>query len=199
MIFVLAGNNAKKLREMNDILSSIGVEVRSGREMGFEVHTEETGTTFLENARLKAADMARASNMPAIADDSGLVVDALGGEPGVYSARYGGDACADDGERMLFLLKNMEGMEQRSAHFVSCIVCIMPDGSEISAEGRISGEIAHAPSGEGGFGYDPVFYVPELGKTLAEIPQEEKNKISHRARALEKLKLELEKCGYAHN
>jgi len=193
MKFVLAGNNAKKLKEMNDILSSIGIEVVGQKELGFDVHTEETGTTFLENAALKAKEMSAVSVMPAIADDSGLAVDALGGAPGVYSARYGGESCVTDEDRMYLLLQNMQDVEQKSARFVSCVVCAWPDGRVLSAEGEIRGEIIDTPKGENGFGYDPVFYVAELGKTLAELTAEEKNKISHRANALIKLKVELEK------
>ncbi len=199
MKFVLAGNNAKKLKEMNEILSSIGIEVVSQRKMGFNIQTNETGTTFEENAFLKANELMLASHMPAIADDSGLVVDALDGAPGIYSARYGGDACKNDAERTNLLLGNMENKEHRDAKFVSSIVCVYPDGSTISVRGEVIGEITSVPVGDGGFGYDPVFYLPKLNKTMAQLPSDEKNAISHRGDALRKLKIELEKRENADN
>lgn len=199
MKFVLAGNNESKLREMNSILTSIGIEVVSQRALGFDIHTEETGSTFEENAFLKANELMKASNMPTIADDSGLVVDALDGDPGVYSARYGGESCKSDADRVNLLLKNMENKEQRSAKFVSCVVCIFPDGRSITVRGEVMGEIAKQPSGNGGFGYDPVFYLPEYEATMAEITQEKKNMVSHRGRALQKLRIELENMEYVNN
>ena len=199
MKFILAGNNPGKLREMNEILTEIGIEVVRQKDLGFDIHTDETETTFEENAFLKANELMLASGMPAIADDSGLAVDALGGEPGVYSARYGGESCKTDDERTALLLKNMEGREQRNAKFVSAIVCVFPDGKSITVRGEVEGEITLAPTGNGGFGYDPVFYLPQFGRTMAEISQEEKNSVSHRGRALKKLKIELEKMNHADN
>lgn len=186
MKFVIATNNKKKLREMGAILEKFGVEALSLAEAGIESDVEETGTTFEENSRLKAVAAMQIANLPAIADDSGLEVDALGGAPGIYSARYGGDACRDDKERYEYLLKNMENVPEgeRSARFVSVITCVFPDGREFSARGEIEGELLFEAHGEGGFGYDPIFFVPEEGMTTAEMSQERKNEISHRAKSL---------------
>ncbi|MBQ3072312.1 MAG: XTP/dITP diphosphatase [Oscillospiraceae bacterium] len=191
MKLVLASNNKKKMKEMTEILGDMGIEVISQREAGADIEVEETGTTFYENARLKAAEACRVTGLASVADDSGLCVDALGGEPGVYSARYGGEGLTDTG-RYELLLKNMENEEHRSAKFVSCIVCVFPDGTEITAQGECPGEILRSPRGEGGFGYDPVFYMPEKGKTMAEMTAEEKNAVSHRGCALKKFRSKLE-------
>jgi XTP/dITP diphosphohydrolase len=134
-----------------------------------------------------------ATGLPAVADDSGLMVDALGGEPGIYSARYGGEECKTDAERIEFLLRNMEDTDNRSASFVSMIACVFPDGRRIVTKGECTGLILKEPRGSGGFGYDPVFYLPEFGVTMAEMSAEEKNKISHRAKALNNLKEELKR------
>lgn len=181
--FVLATHNPGKLKEMADILSQFGVEVVSPKELGITVDVEETGTTFAENAMLKAKAICKAATLPAIADDSGLCVDALNGGPGVYSARYGGEGLDDRGRYML-LLNNLRGQPTRAAHFASAIACVFPTGKTLTAEGRCDGTIAFAPMGEGGFGYDPVFFVPEKAKTFAQLTDEEKNEISHRGRAL---------------
>ena len=191
MRFVLATNNPDKLREMREILTELGIDVVSMGDVGIDIDVEETGSTFLENAKLKAEAVCRASGLPSIADDSGLMVDALGGEPGVYSKRYGGGGL-DGAGLCAFLLINMDGMEQRSAKFVSSIVCTFPDGRFLAAEGECSGEITTTPRGAGGFGYDPVFLVPGTDKTMAELPPDEKNKISHRAKALQELKRVIE-------
>ena len=191
MKLVLASKNQKKLVEMNDILSHLGVEVCSEAEAGVDVEVEETGTTFEENSLLKARAVMEASGMPAIADDSGLCVDALGGAPGVYSARYGGEGLDDRGRTRL-LLENLRGQMTRTAKFVSVITCCFPNGDVISARGECQGTIAYAPMGEGGFGYDPVFFVPGLKKTFAQLSPEEKNAISHRGKALEQFKVKLE-------
>ncbi len=188
---VLASKNPKKLVEMNDILSHLGVEVCSEAEAGVDVEVEETGTTFEENSLLKARAVMEASGMPAIADDSGLCVDALGGAPGVYSARYGGPEL-DDAGRYRLLLENLRGQMTRTAKFVSVITCCFPNGDVICARGECPGTIAYAPQGEGGFGYDPVFFVPGLKKTFAQLSPEEKNAISHRGKALEQFKVKLE-------
>lgn len=187
MKFIIATNNKKKLKELSAILGTLGVEAVSLAEAGVESDVEETGTTFEENSRLKAVAAMEKSGLPAIADDSGLEVDALGGEPGIYSARYGGDKCADDKERYEYLLENMENVPEgkRTARFVSVITCTFPDGREVVARGEIEGEILRAPSGEGGFGYDPIFFVPSEGMTTAEMSAERKNEISHRARSLQ--------------
>ncbi len=186
MEFIIATNNKKKLREMGAILEKLGVRALSLAEAGIESDAEETGTTFEENSRIKALAAMKVANLPAIADDSGLEVDSLGGEPGVYSARYGGDKCRDDIERYEYLLENMKDVPdgKRQARFVSVITCVFPDGREISARGEIEGEILRAPRGAGGFGYDPIFFVPEEGMTTAEMTQERKNEISHRAKSL---------------
>jgi XTP/dITP diphosphohydrolase len=190
MRFVLASNNARKLEELRQILSQMGHEVLSQREAGLNLTVEETGTTFEENARLKARGASAALGLPVIADDSGLMVDALDGAPGVYSARYGGESLDDRGRNAL-LLKNMEGKENRSARFVCCICCRFPDGREITARGECPGQILEGPRGKDGFGYDPVFYMPKYGKTMAEMTPVEKNAVSHRGRALERLAAEL--------
>ena len=184
MKFVLATHNPGKLREMGGILKDLGVEVVSPAALGIPVDVEETGTTFLENALLKAKAICRAANLPAIADDSGLCVDALNGAPGVYSARYGGEGLDDKGRYML-LLNSLRGQSTRTAHFTCAIACAFPNGDTLTAEGRCDGTIAYAPMGEGGFGYDPVFFVPELKKTFGQLTAEEKSAISHRGRALE--------------
>ena len=176
---------------MNDILSQLGIEVCSEAEAGVDVEVEETGTTFEENSLLKARAVMEASGLPAIADDSGLCVDALGGAPGVYSARYGGEGL-DDIQRYRLLLENMRGQMPRTARFVSVITCCFPNGDVISARGECPGTIAFAPMGEGGFGYDPVFFVPALKKTFAQLSAEEKNAISHRGKALQAFRVKLE-------
>ena len=189
---VLASHNKKKMAEMRAILSELGVELLSQADMGVDIEPEETGTTFEENARIKAEAIMQATGLPAIADDSGLVVDALNGEPGVYSARYGGEGLDDTG-RWQLLLKNMEGKENRACRFVSVICCAFPDGSQLMTRGECHGVVAEGPRGEGGFGYDPVFWLPEKGKSMAELSPEEKNSISHRGNALRVFKEELEK------
>ena len=181
MKLVLASKNQKKLVEMNEILSHLGIQVCSEAEAGVDVEVEETGSTFEENSLLKARAVMEASGMPAIADDSGLCVDALNGAPGVYSARYGGEGLDDTG-RYRLLLENMRGQTPRTAKFVSVITCCFPNGDVLSARGECPGTIAFAPMGEGGFGYDPVFFIPSMKKTFAQLSPEEKNAISHRAR-----------------
>ena len=191
MKLVLASQNKKKLVEMNDILSSLGIEVCSQAEAGVNLEPEETGTTFEENSLIKARAVMEASGLPAIADDSGLCVDALKGAPGVYSARYGGDGL-DDVARYRLLLENMQGQMPRTAKFVSVITCCFPNGDVITARGECPGTIAFAAMGEGGFGYDPVFFVPSLKKTFAQLTPEEKNAISHRGKALKIFQEKLE-------
>ena len=181
--FVLATHNPGKLKEMTAILSDLGIQVVSPADVGITVDVEETGATFEENAMLKARAICEASGLPAIADDSGLCVDALNGGPGVYSARYGGEGLDDRGRYQL-LLNSMRGQTTRAAHFACAIACAFPNGDTLTAEGRCDGAIAFAPMGEGGFGYDPVFLVPEKGKTFGQLTAEEKSAISHRGRAL---------------
>ena len=189
--FVLATHNPGKLKEMSAILSQFGVEVVSPKDLGITVDVEETGTTFAENAMLKAKAICAAAKLPAIADDSGLCVDALNGGPGVYSARYGGEGLDDKG-RYTLLLNNMRGQTTRAAHFTCSIACAFPNGDTLTAEGRCDGSIAFAPMGEGGFGYDPVFFVPEKAKTFGQLTAEEKSTISHRGKALKSFAEKLE-------
>lgn len=197
MRFILASNNKKKLLELGEILSNTGAKVISQSEAGLDLEVEETGTTFEDNALLKAEAACKALGEPAIADDSGLVVEALNGEPGVYSARYGGDSCTSDEERTSLLLSNMTDKNDRRAKFVSCIACVFPNGEIITARGECHGVITHEPRGEGGFGYDPVFEFPETGKTMAELSHEEKNAVSHRGQALKNFEMKLREY-YAH-
>ena len=191
MRFVLATHNPGKLQEMGEILRDLGVEVVSPAALGIPVDVEETGTTFLENALLKAKAICRAANLPAIADDSGLCVDALNGAPGVYSARYGGEGLDDRGRCML-LLNSMRGATTRAAHFSCAVACAFPNGDTLTAEGRCDGFIAYAPLGDGGFGYDPVFLLPGTGKTFGQLSQEEKSAVSHRGKALKEFAGKLE-------
>ena len=184
MKFILASQNQHKLVEMQNILSAHGVEVVLQSELGLHVEVEETGATFAENAMLKAKAVMAASGLPAIADDSGVCVDALSGAPGVYSARYGGPELDDVG-RYRLLLENMRGARDRTAHFTSAIACVFPNGDTIEAEGICPDMIAYAPQGDGGFGYDPVFFLPQLRKTYAQLTPEEKAAVSHRGKALE--------------
>lgn len=185
MKVILASKNQHKLTELSAILSQLGFEIALESEYGLDIDVEETGTTFEENSFLKADAVMKASGLPVLADDSGLMVDALDGAPGVYSARYGHKA--SDKERTAYLLENMKDVpeERRGAKFVCVITCLFPDGRKIVARGECPGVIARAPHGENGFCYDPVFYLPELGMTYAELPSEQKNAISHRARALQ--------------
>ncbi|OUQ84553.1 XTP/dITP diphosphatase [Flavonifractor sp. An10] len=191
MKLVLASKNAHKLVEMKDILSQLGMEVVLESDVGVDVDVEETGATFEENAYLKAHAVMEASGLPAIADDSGLCVDALNGAPGVYSARYGGPGL-DDAGRYKLLLENMRGQLDRRCKFVSAICCCFPNGDRVEARGECAGTLAYAPKGEDGFGYDPIFFVPGLKKTFAELSPEEKNAISHRGNALKAFREKLE-------
>lgn len=193
MKFVLASHNPGKLAEMQSILSGYGVEVVSPAEVGVSLEVEETGGTFGENAMLKAKAYCEASGLPAIADDSGLCVDALNGGPGVYSARYGGEDLDDRGRCML-LLSNMRGQTTRAAHFSCAIACAFPDGRTLTTEGRCDGAIAFAPLGDGGFGYDPLFLLTEKGKTFGQLSPEEKSAVSHRGKALAAFAAELGAC-----
>lgn len=188
---VLASRNRNKLAEMREILHAQGVEVVLQSDVGAEIEVEETGSTFEDNALLKAKAVMEATGLAAIADDSGLMVDALNGAPGVYSARYGGEGL-DDAGRYKLLLENMRGQLDRRCRFVSVVCCAFPDGDIITARGECPGTLAYAPRGEGGFGYDPVFFVPSLKKTFAQLTREEKNAISHRGRSLAEFKMKLE-------
>ena len=194
MKLILASNNPKKLKELKAILSDMDVELLSQREAGCDFEVEETGTTFAENAYLKAKAVFDATGLTTVADDSGLMVEALGGEPGVYSARYApGGHEATDKEKYMYLLSKMEGMENRKAKFVTNICCIFPDGGILRTEGECRGEILPYPHGEGGFGYDPVFMPEGYDTSMAVLGPEVKNEISHRANALKEFKKELRK------
>ena len=195
---ILASNNAKKLRELRELFADTGIEVVSQREAGCDFEVEETGTTFEENAYLKASAVTERTGEAAIADDSGLCVDALGGAPGIYSARFTGNHEDSDEDRNRFLLEKMKDAEQRSARFVSCICCTLPNGDVIRSRGECEGSILYGPRGENGFGYDPVFLVRETGCSMAELTAQEKNRISHRAAALRGFKEELREYNAAH-
>lgn len=197
MKFVLASHNRGKLKEMQAILADLGVEVVLQSDLGLDLEPEETGATFAENAAIKAKAVMEASGLPAIADDSGLCVDWLNGGPGIYSARYGG--LDDDRARLNLLLQNLRGATNRAAHFHTDVVCMFPNGDTLTAQGECHGTIAFAPMGEGGFGYDPVFFVPDLRKTFAQLTPEEKNAISHRGNALRQFAVVLKEYLEKHN
>lgn len=183
MKVIVATKNKHKLTEFSRILEPLGYQLISQEEACPGIEVEEDGATFLENARKKAVEIFRRTGMPTIADDSGLCVDALNGGPGVYSARYGGEELDDRG-RYTLLLNSMRGQTTRAAHFACAVACAFPNGDELTAEGTCGGTIAFAPMGENGFGYDPVFFVPEKAKTFAQLTAEEKAEISHRGKAL---------------
>ena len=194
MKLILASNNASKLKEMRELLAGLDIEVVSQREAGCDFEVEETGETFEENAYLKAAAVTKATGCAAVADDSGLMVRSLGGAPGVYSARFTGSHEDTDEARNLFLLQKLEGETDRRAKFVSCVCCTFPNGDTICTRGECHGSIAHAPKGENGFGYDPLFLTDDYpGLTTAELAPEEKNAISHRGKAFRQFKEELKR------
>ncbi|MCQ4021636.1 MULTISPECIES: RdgB/HAM1 family non-canonical purine NTP pyrophosphatase [unclassified Ruminococcus] len=192
--FIIASNNVHKVAELDRILNPLRIKALTAKQAGVDLgDVEETGTTFLENARIKALAAYKRCNMPSIADDSGLMVDALNGAPGVYSARYAGEG-ASDGDKINKLLGELKDVPEkdRTATFVCSICCVLEDGSMIEVNGKCPGTIAFEPKGNGGFGYDPVFIV-EGGKSFAQLSDSEKDKISHRGNALRALKEELEK------
>ena len=199
MKIVLASKNPHKLVEISQITEKFGFELVLQSELGIDLDVEETGTTFEENSLLKAMAVMQATGLPTLADDSGIAVDALNGEPGVYSARYGFDDSLDDWGRLQLLLKNTEQVPdgQRQAQFVCVITFVTPEGQVIQARGEIHGELTREPRGENGFGYDPIFYYPPLGKTTAEIPAELKHQVSHRGNALRVFYEKLKEAGYA--
>ena len=199
MKVVLASKNPHKLVEIDAILSRLGIELVLQSQLGVDIDVEETGTTFEENSFLKADAVCKATGLPALADDSGIAVDALNGEPGIYSARYGFDESLDDHGRMMLLLKNMENVPdgERQARYVCVITLVMPDGRQLQARGEVCGELLREPVGENGFGYDPIFYYPPKKCGFAQLSPEEKNAISHRARALDLLYKKLEEFDYA--
>ena len=199
MKVVLASKNPHKLVEISKITQRFGFELILQSELGVDIDVEETGSTFEENSYLKAEAVMKATGLPALADDSGIAVDALNGEPGIYSARYGFDDSLDDWGRLQLLLKNTEAVPdgQRQAQFVCVITMLTPDGKCIQARGEVHGELTREPRGENGFGYDPIFYSPPMGMTTAELSPEVKNQISHRANALNILNEKLKEAGYA--
>ncbi|MBR4867781.1 MAG: RdgB/HAM1 family non-canonical purine NTP pyrophosphatase [Clostridia bacterium] len=189
MQFIIATGNAHKLTELERILNPLGIDAASTKSLGVSLDdVEETGTTFEENAYLKAKAACDKTGLPAVADDSGLCVNALNGAPGVYSARYAGEN-ATDKERYEKLLKEMEGITDRTAYFVSAVCCVWPNGDTLTVRGECHGTIGFEPLGEGGFGYDPIFMVGE--QSYSQMTPAEKDAISHRGRALVKLQAEL--------
>ncbi len=192
MRLIIASNNANKIREIKEILGEYFPDIRSLKEVGVQIDVVEDGTTFCENAVKKAEEILAAAPEfdAALADDSGLVVDALDGAPGVYSARYAGEGHDDEANNAL-LLKNMQGVENRFCHFACAVALARRNQPTLCVEGRCSGLLLDAPKGENGFGYDPLFYYPPYGRSFAELNAQEKNAISHRRKALEKLKTAL--------
>lgn len=199
MRVVLASKNAHKLREISAITEKFNMELVLQSELGIDLDVEENGATFEENSYIKAKAVMEATGLPALADDSGLAVDALNGEPGIYSARYGFDDSLDDYGRLCLLLKNTECVpdERRQARFVCVITLVTPDGEVIQARGEAHGVLLRQAAGQGGFGYDPIFYYPPLGKTFAQLAPQEKDKVSHRAVALTLFNEKLREAGYA--
>ena len=199
MKVVLASKNMHKLEEISRITEKFDIELVLQSELGVDLDVEENGTTFEENSFIKAEAVMKATGLPALADDSGIAVDALNGEPGIYSARYGFDESLDDWGRLQLLLKNMEAVPdgQRQAKFVCVITMVTPEGQTIQARGEIHGELLRQPAGENGFGYDPIFYYPPMGVTTAQMPSEIKNEVSHRGQALRVFYEKLKEAGYA--
>lgn len=186
MDVIIASNNKHKIIEIKQILGNYFENIYSLAERGIEIEVEETGSTFRDNAYLKAETICKISGLAALADDSGLCVDALGGAPGVFSARYSGLHATDE-ENNKLLLKRLEGVGERTAKFVSVIALVFPDGRKIDAEGVTKGKILSASDGKGGFGYDPLFFSDELSKSFGRATSEEKNAVSHRSKALKNL------------
>ncbi|MBS96974.1 MAG: non-canonical purine NTP pyrophosphatase, RdgB/HAM1 family [Chloroflexi bacterium] len=182
---LLGTSNPGKIKEFKQILQDIPYELTTLEEASCNIEVIETGKTFLENATLKATQYAHATKLPCISDDSGIEIDALNGRPGIYSARYGGPDLSDSerGELILEEMKNIS-IEKRQARFKAAIVIAWPNGKILNSEGTMEGIINFSPTGENGFGYDPIFLLPEFGKTSAEINPDEKNKLSHRAKAI---------------
>ena len=191
---IFATGNQGKMREIRQILEGMDVEILSMKEAGIETDIVEDGADFTENAVIKAKAIAAMTDCIVLADDSGLEIDYLNKEPGIYSARYLGEDTSYD-IKNADLLRRMEGVEEklRTARFVCAIAAIMPDGEVMTTLGTIEGHIGYEPKGENGFGYDPIFYLPEYGCTSAELTEKEKNAISHRGRALQAMRAELEK------
>lgn len=189
---IVATGNEGKMREVRLILADLGMEIISMKEAGASCEIEETGSSFAENAEIKAKAVWEQTGHIVLADDSGLVVDYLGGEPGIYSARYMGKDTSYEIKNQAIIDRVAEAKEEeRTARFVSAIAAVLPDGTILHTEGTVEGKIAHQPAGTEGFGYDPIFYLPEYGMTSAQIPIEKKNEISHRGKALEAMKQKL--------
>lgn len=190
-MIIFATGNEGKMREIRSIMADLRVPVISMKEAGISVEIDENGMTFEENAMIKARAVAAAAGSGSIvlADDSGLEIDALNKEPGVYSARYMGEDTPYS-EKNADLISRLDGVpeEKRTARFVCAISAVLSDGSEYTVRGTVEGQIGYGQRGDGGFGYDPIFYVPEFGRTMAEMPAEEKNRVSHRGKALELMK-----------
>ncbi len=199
MKVVLASKNKHKLEEISKITERFDMELVLESELGVDIDVEETGSTFEENSFQKADAVMRATGLPALADDSGIAVDALKAQPGIYSARYGFDDSLDDWGRLKLLLKNAADIPdgQRQARCVCVITLVTPAGTVMQSRGEVLGELLRSPAGEGGFGYDPIFYYPPFGKSLAQVTPEEKNSVSHRGRALQDYYKKLKEAGYA--
>ncbi len=193
MKLIIASNNAHKLEEIRAILGDHFEEILSLRQAGIEHETVEDGKTFAENAAKKAREITELTGCCALGDDSGLCVDALDGAPGIFSARFSG-VHGDDEANNRVLLEKMRGVTERGAHFHCAMALTRPDGSIVEAEGRFFGQIAREPAGDGGFGYDPVFYLPEYGKTVAQLGTDFKNSVSHRHNALMALLAKLDQA-----
>lgn len=187
---VLASRNPKKIRELKALLADLPVRVLSLEDFCGVPEVEETGQTFAENAEIKARKVAQATGLISVADDSGLEVDVLGGQPGVYSNRFAGPD-ATDSDKYMRILELLQGVpdENRTARFRAAVAVATPEGEVVVVEGTCEGQIAQEPRGEGGFGYDPIFYLPEFGCTMAELPPGVKNQISHRAKAVQAAKI----------
>ncbi len=199
MRVVLASQNPHKLAEIQRITEQFDIELVLQSQLGLHLNIEENGKSFEENSYIKAKAVMDATGLPALADDSGIAVDVLNGEPGIYSARYGFDDSLDDAGRRKLLLKNMEQVPDgnRQAKFVCVITLVTPDGQIIQARGEVQGEITRTEEGENGFGYDPVFYYPPYHRTFAQISPEDKNGVSHRGEALKVFYDKLVEAGYA--
>ncbi|MBQ8667879.1 MAG: XTP/dITP diphosphatase [Lachnospiraceae bacterium] len=194
MKIIFATGNENKLREIRQITENMGIEIVSMKDAGYYTEVEETGTTFEENAYLKASAIAKKCNLPTLADDSGLEIDYLNKEPGIYSSRFMGEDTPHS-VKNAELLRRMEGVpdEKRTARFVCAICLVRPDGSSETVKATMEGRVAYKIAGKNGFGYDPIFFLPERGCTSAELSPEEKNKISHRGKALRMMRDILEK------
>jgi len=186
---LLASNNPGKQREMQALLGDLGIELLLASDVGLELCVDESGASYAENAARKALAFCSAAGLPSLADDSGLEVDALGGEPGIRSARYAPLPQASDADRRAYLLRRLEGLPRPwRAHFHCTAALALPDGELVMGEGEVQGEVIPEARGQDGFGYDPIFLIPELGRTMAELTMQEKNRLSHRARAVQALR-----------